>query len=474
VSSKFFRKFTDIQREYRVSLGTSKKKEALRLGARLYCEYDELFSDALDMTKFEWEGKEVDVVEWMARNTQKLKAEKAAKKARNQENLKEYFNEALQNIFTDDEKKSGLLNVVQGLPDQAQVKGKHPIDKVFQAYIDEKRSTKAWKEKSEGSIKAVLKIFSEIMDGRRFDAIGYDEMRRYKEIILKLPKNLNCDNRFKEKKITEIIQIPDLDLLSNKTRNKHLGTMSTLFEWAMRHGFTDKNYAKGLTVIAEDQQIRDVFTKDDLQKIISSDEYKRVKAKQFKKHAFFWAPLISMFTGARLSEICQLKVSDICEDGGIWYFAFCSDGMEVAKTKAAIGNVPIHEMLIKIGLLNYVKSQKRRNETLLFSDLTKHSKNGYGAQVSKWFNRYLIKVGVKDVEKDTNRKVFHSFRHTVIHHLQQKGVDEKRIEVMVGHETDELSYYQHDVGLKILADEVVGKIDYGVDFEHLIEDVRWK
>lgn len=130
------------------------------------------------------------------------------------------------------------------------------------------------------------------------------------------------------------------------------------------------------------------------QKIISSDEYRRVKGKQFKKHAFFWVPLISIFIGARLSQICQLKVSDICEDCGIWYFTFCSDGMEVAKTKAAIRNIPVNEMLIKIGLLNYVKQQKRRNETLLFSDLSKHSKNGYGAQVSKWFNRYLIKVGV--------------------------------------------------------------------------------
>jgi integrase len=421
------------------------------------------------MTKFEWEGKEVDLVEWMARNTQKLKAEKAAKKARSKENLQKYFEEALQGILTDQEKRSGLMNTAQSSGEVAQSKGRFQIDQVFQAYIDENRSGKQWKEKTEGLIRAVLKIFSEIMDGRYFDAIGYDEMRRYKQIILKLPKNLNCDHRYKGKKITQIIELPDLDLLSNKTRNKHLGTMSTVFEWAMRHGYTDKNYAKGLTVAAQDEQTREIFTKEDLQKIISSDEYRRVKGKQFKKHAFFWVPLISMYTGARLSEICQLKVSDICEEEGIWYFAFCSDGMEVAKTKAAIRNVPVHEILIKFGLLNYLKFQKRRNEMLLFSELTKHSKNGYGAQVSKWFNRYLIRVGVKDAEKDTNKKVFHSFRHTVIHHLQQKGVDEKRIKVMVGHETDELSYYQHEIGLKVLADEVVEKIDYGVEAGHFLD-----
>jgi hypothetical protein len=57
-----------------------------------------------------------------------------------------------------------------------------------------------------------------------------------------------------------------------------------------------------------------------------------------------------MFTGERLNEICKLKVSDICEEESIWYFAFCSYGEEVAKTKAAIRNVPIHKMLIKIAI----------------------------------------------------------------------------------------------------------------------------
>lgn len=53
------------------------------------------------------------LVEWMARNTQKLKAEKAAKKARTKENLQKYFDEALQGILTDQEKRSGLMNAAQ-------------------------------------------------------------------------------------------------------------------------------------------------------------------------------------------------------------------------------------------------------------------------------------------------------------------------------------------------------------------------
>ena len=58
--------------------------------------------------------------------------------------------------------------------------------------------------------------------------------------------------------------------------------------------------------------------------------------------------------------------------------------------------------------------------------------------------------------------------HTVIHHLQQRGVEEKRIKVVEGHKIDDLSYYQHGFSLKVLADEVVAKIDYGVDFSHFM------
>lgn len=472
VSSKVSARFDDIQREYRVSLDTNKKQEALYFGSALFCIYTDIFQSLSEMSKFEWDGKEIEPAEWLARTLQKNKAEAALKKARNKERVNGFYNQELEKLLTADEKQAGLLRSSNNQTQIKELNSRYQIDQVLQAYINEKQSVKAWKEKTEGSLKAVFKIFAEVMAGKHFDAIGYEEMRRYKEIILRLPKNLNCEKRFSGKAITEIIEMDNLDLISNKTRNKHLGTMSTLFEWAMRHGYTDKNYAKGLTVAEIKTGGRDYFTKSDLQKIISSDEYKRVKGKQFKNSAFFWAPLIGMFTGARLNEICQLKVSDICEEEGIWYFAFCSDGEEVAKTKAAIRNAPIHKRLIKIGLLNYVKQQKKNKQKMLFSDLTKHRKNGYGAQVSKWFNRYLVKVGVKEADKDSNKKVFHSFRHTVIHHLQQKGVDEKRIKVMEGHKIDDLSYYQHGYGLKVLADEVVEKIDYGVEFGHLTDKAK--
>lgn len=38
---------------------------------------------------------------------------------------------------------------------------------------------------------------------------------------------------------------------------------------------------------------------------------------------------------------------------------------------------------------------------------------------------------------------------------------------MKGHKIDDLSYYQHGNGLKLLADEIVGQIDHGVESDEI-------
>jgi len=469
VSKQLRTKFDDTRKEIRVSLGTGKRREALEFGCGLYSEFQGLLSEMTAMTKLMWNGKEIDAVEWYERNTQRLKSEHVLKKTRNKQRIQGFFNDSTNALLTDDEKQ---LQIALGTRQRDQRIGKHRIDDVINAYISEKQSQGDWREKTEHTVRTIFKIFAEVMGDLSFDMIGYQEMNYYRQCVLKLPKNLNCERKFKGKSIKEIIEMQNMILISNKTRNKHFGFISSLFEWAVRRSFTDKNYAAGSRIKDRNanSKVRDIFIKEELQKIVSGDEYLRKNGAKHKKHVFFWAALLGMYTGGRLEEICQLKVSDIRQEEGIWYFAFCSEGEKVAKTQAAIRNVPVHEMLVKLGFLNYVRWQKRNKQERLFSDLIWHSKNGYGAQVTHWFNRtYLVKCGVKDEIKHKNIKVFHSFRHTVINHLEQRGVERNRVKSLEGHKNSELSYYQHGLGLKILSEEVVAKIDYEIDLSHLFD-----
>ena len=53
------------------------------------------------------------------------------------------------------------------------------------------------------------------------------------------------------------------------------------------------------------------------------------------------------------------------------------------KTKAGIRLVPLHNELIKIGFLNYVKEM--RKEKRLFPELRVNARGHYSDDISKWF-----------------------------------------------------------------------------------------
>jgi integrase len=78
-----------------------------------------------------------------------------------------------------------------------------------------------------------------------------------------------------------------------------------------------------------------------------------------------WLPLIGLYTGARLNEVCQLNpFTDIQQDSktGIHYFHFTDDTdtennvLKSVKTSSSHRIVPIHSKLIELGILEYVES----------------------------------------------------------------------------------------------------------------------
>lgn len=130
-----------------------------------------------------------------------------------------------------------------------------------------------------------------------------------------------------------------------------------------------------------------------------------------KKPWHFYIPLIGLFTGARIGEIAGLKTEHI----------FIKSGLNVmhlpgTKTDASPRDIPIHQTLINIGLLSYANVRRQAGQEMLFN-ITFSEQNGYGAAPSKWFTNYKSKIGLSDP-----KKVFHSFRHTIIDHMNQMDV----------------------------------------------------
>src|SRR5207302_10507631 len=70
-----------------------------------------------------------------------------------------------------------------------------------------------------------------------------------------------------------------------------------------------------------------------------------------------WVPWIGAYTGARLSEICQLRREDVLQTDGIWCVKFLAEAGQL-KNRNSERAVPLHPALVKSGLLEFVAASK--------------------------------------------------------------------------------------------------------------------
>ena len=67
-------------------------------------------------------------------------------------------------------------------------------------------------------------------------------------------------------------------------------------------------------------------------------------------------------------------------------------------------------------------------------------------------------------------KDFHSYRKTLINHLQRKNVPFYKLKQVMGHSKGKdvtQAVYTEKYTPKELFDDVIAKIDFGIDFSHL-------
>lgn len=179
--------------------------------------------------------------------------------------------------------------------------------------------------------------------------------------------------------------------------------------------------------IAKESLSRTPYKTDEIEKM-----FEVMEKNDFFKHtnlAYFYIPMIGLFSGMRLEEICKLKTKDIITEQRIP----CFDITPPAKTKSSIRKVPIHSYLLKdLNFMDYVKS--RENEEYLF-DLkrkvvkgkVKHS-HEFGQEYSKFRENFVSETRIKE-----DLVSFHSFRHTFATRLNSGKVQQDEISKLLGH-----------------------------------------
>ncbi|WP_114945064.1 site-specific integrase [Microvirga calopogonii] len=177
-----------------------------------------------------------------------------------------------------------------------------------------------------------------------------------------------------------------------------------------------------------------VPTDAEISKFFTSSIY----TERAKSPAWFWLPLLSMYTGARLNELGQLERSDVVWDETP-YLHITTDTSEdedhnsssqqekSVKNNNSKRKVPIHPRLLELGFREFWHSS---NAIHLFSDLP-HEELREGQtptqDFSRNFGRYLRRLEVPRGVK------FHSFRHLFTDVAEDMGVHPKVRSVLVGH-----------------------------------------
>jgi integrase len=194
------------------------------------------------------------------------------------------------------------------------------------------------------------------------------------------------------------------------------------------------------------------FSEEELSKIFLPEHYLARP-----KPCDFWLPILGIFTGARISELCQLKPENIFVENGYWAFNITDDDEDqTIKTEAGIRKIPMHHWLIKMGFLDYISDVKKYGGTI-FPYMTPDQFNHYSKTPGRRFGEYLDTLGI--VEK---RKVFHSLRKNVNDKLKQNGVPEETRCQFIGHdhETTNSGVYSEPHSLEYLSLNVEKHIDF--------------
>lgn len=320
------------------------------------------------------------------------------------------------------------------------------MSEIIEKHCEEKISSHAWTEKTLDEYQSIYDLFLKVI-GRdtQLNQLSHDLARTYKEKLMKLPAHIEKILEYQGLSIDQIIALNPKPITTN-TVNKHLSRVNSLMIWAKRHGYIKENYFDGLQIKTKKKNVsreRLPFSQSDIDRLFGySGKYK----KQYQK----WLLLLGYYTGARINEICQLHISDVCQEQSIWYLDINDDSPDKRlKNRSSSRKIPLHESVLDAGFIQYIAEIKLSGTTdRIFPELSL-LRDGYAKNASRWFSQYRNRLGITDT-----RKSFHSFRHTFVENLKQTQVDPWIIAAMMGHADNSITTGRYGSGawdIKLLA-----------------------
>jgi integrase len=301
----------------------------------------------------------------------------------------------------------------------------------------------------------------------------------WKDVVLALPSRRNkVAPGLGYEEAMELAAGDTLPKIDNSTvKSKYVSPMKQFFRWAKETGLIASDPSESINhrALKRPGKRRNPFNGDDLRKIFSSPLYTGCKSDdrltdpgdyRVRDHRF-WMPLVALYTGARLGEICQLQLKDVAPRDGIWCFDINDEGEKSVKSEASKRLTPVHPELIKLGLIEYVEQRKAAGGAALWPGVRKSAAGIPSDLESKRLNRLLGLILGEEYRRDRLLS-FHSFRGTMIDAMREAAISEDVRHAIVGHEGVHVEQKHYGEGYKPKAlVSAISKVSYPIDLSAL-------
>jgi len=253
--------------------------------------------------------------------------------------------------------------------------------------------------------------------------------------------------------------------LSPKTVNDiYLSALKSVLAWAVENDRLPENVAatvrqpKPRKVYGRERG----YTDDEAKKVLKAsrtyqstpDEFGRVRESTKMANVKRWVPIICAFTGARVSEIIQLRKEDVTKVGEHWVARITPDAGTVKS--GGYRDVPLHAQIVAEGFVRFIEDA---DEGPLFHNATKPEKfRGAAVIVSNKLSDWLRKGGLVPDGIQPN----HAWRHRLKTQCRELGISDRVADAIQGHAGRTAADHYGDVTIKTKADAIARLPDYNI------------